>query len=215
MNAGKKEIRGEELTVKLYKDLLINYEDSKNAYQAIDRQIRYIDLVLTQGKNLNIDSLLSVTEEEYRFAKVFTFPVYILYFTEYYTPNLQVFESSRNDGSIKLVQDEDLVNAQEFIHIDASSRMKILDDREIASNENIEEYIAANYSRLFEDHTTYKEGQWDRETTKKLLNALLTDGALRYKLHQKNNKLKSKRAHLQHRIIPTIASVLATHVRFE
>jgi len=206
----KEENAGNELALKLYEELLTTHEYSIDVFKKFDAQIGYIDMVLTQGQKLNVDSLLSASEETLM-VRVFSFTTYILSFIEYYTPNFEVFESSLSDGSLKLVKDEELGNALQYIYNDLRNRFNVMYDREIASNENIEEYILENYSELFEDRSNIKVGRWDNETTKMLLEALLNDGALRYKLQQKNTKLKSKRAHLQHRIIPKIEKVIATH----
>ena len=202
---------GEELASKLLKELMITYEYSKVVYEAYNTQINYIDLVLSQGENLNIDSLLSISVEEYQFVRLFTFPIYILSFTEHFAPNLHVFESSRSDGTIKLVQDEELVSVFKYIYIDTKNKIKIFDDREIISNESIEDYITGKYGYLLEGPSNIKNGLLDDETTKELMKVLITDGSLRFKLQLKNNILKRKRAHLQHRIIPTIEAVLANH----
>jgi len=206
----KVQIAGNELTAKLYQELLNNLNYNKNALNRFETQIGYIDLVLTQGKKINIDSLLADSNET-EMVKAFTFTTYIFAFTEYYAPKLEAFESSLSDGSIKLVKDEYLVYALKLIYNDQQKRISILYDRELASNENIKEYIADNYAELFKDHSNIKEGKWDEETTKLFLEACLDDGALRYRLQQKNAILKSKRAHLQHRIIPAIEKVITTH----
>jgi hypothetical protein len=203
----KEKIAGNELASRLYQELLTTHMYSKDVFKKIDTQIGYIDLILAQGQKLNVDSLLSASEETLM-VQVFTFTTYILTFIEYYAPNMEVFESSLSDGSIKLVMDEELVNALKYVHNDIKTRIKILYEREMASNENIEEYIAENYAGIFEDHSNIKKGKWDNETTKLLLEALQNDGALRFRLQQKNAKLKMKRAHLHHRIIPKIEEII-------
>ncbi len=191
----KQKTLGDELSSRLYQELLTTYDYSNERLEGIERQIEYIDLILNRGQNLHVDSLLLVSQEYWAVEK-FTFTTYILFFTEFYNPKNNVYVTAINDGSIKYVEDKEFVLALEAIYINTISSFNNLYQRETVSNENIEEYIAKNYSNYFEDHSNIKNGLWDNETTKKLLIAMLNDGAFRFKLQQKNAKLKSKRAHV-------------------
>ena len=85
---------------------------SKIALNGFDRQIEYIDLILAKGKTLNIDSLLQVSQD-YCAVEAFSFTTYIFFFTEYFEPRVKVYTASLGDGSIKLVNDEELIHTLE------------------------------------------------------------------------------------------------------
>jgi len=209
-NEKRKETKlGNELSSRLYQELLTTYEYSNERLKGIDRQIEYIDLILERGQNLNVDSVI-LASQEYWAVEKFTFSTYILFFTGFYNPLNNVYETSISDGSIKYVEDKEFVLALESIYINVLNSFNKLYQRETVSNENIEEYVSKNYGSFFEDHSNIKNGLCDQKTTKKLVNAMLYDGAFRFKLQQKNAKLKSKRAHVQG-VVGLIEDIIINH----
>ncbi|MBT8293982.1 MAG: hypothetical protein KJN70_11965 [Eudoraea sp.] len=208
----KEEIRGDKLKVNLYQELLITHYHSKEVLKSYDFQIQNIDFLLSQGANLNIDSFAQKSQE-YWSMENFSFITFLLFFTEPYDPQNKVYESSLSDGSIKYVNDPEFVALLEAIYTSAQDLIEDLYRRETTSNERIEAYISENHKDLFEGDAHIINGLWDDETIKNLIKTLVNDGALRFKLQQKNSILKSKRYVLQSQIIPNIETVIESHVQ--
>jgi len=208
----KEEQLGDKLKLKLYQELLITHEHSKEVLESYDFQIQNIDFLLTQGKNLNIDSFLQKSQE-YWSMENFSFTTLLLFFTEPYDPQNKVYESSLSDGSIKFINDTEFVALLEAIYTSSQDLIEDLYRRETTSNERIEAYISENHKDLFEGDAHIINGLWDDETIKNLIKTLVNDGALRFKMQQKNTILKSKRYVLQFQIIPNIEKVIRNHVQ--
>lgn len=205
----KENLIGDKLKLKLYQELLITNELSKEVLKSYNFQIQNIDFLLAQSKNLNIDSVL-LKFQEFEEDETFSFTTLLLFYTEPYDPQNKIYESSLSDGSIKFIDDTEFVALFELIYTSPQDLIEDLYGREVTSNGRIEEYISKNYSEFF-DNAEIINGSWDNQTKKKLLRALVNDGALKFKLQQKNTILKSKRYILQFEIIPNIEKVIASH----
>jgi len=205
----KENLIGDKLKLKLYQELLITNELSKEVLKSYNFQIQNIDFLLAQSKNLNIDSVL-LKFQEFEEDETFSFTTLLLFYTEPYDPQNKIYESSLSDGSIKFIDDTEFVALLELIYTSPQDLIEDLYGREVTSNGRIEEYISKNYSEFF-DNAEIINGSWDNQTKKKLLRALVNDGAFKFKLQQKNTILKSKRYILQFEIIPNIEKVIASH----
>ena len=207
----KEEILGDKLKLNLYQELLITLNHSKEVLKSYDYQIQNIDFLLSQGANLSIDSFMQKSQEDWSMEN-FSFITFLLSFTEPYDPQNKVYESSLSDGSIKYVNDPEFVALLEAIYTSPQDLIEDLYRRETTSNEGIEAYISENHRDLFEGDAHIINGLWDDETIKNLVKTLVNDGALRFKMQQKNTILKSKRYVLQFEIIPNIEKVIESHV---
>ncbi len=78
--------------------------------------------------------------------------------------------------------------------------------REIESNDKIEEYIANNFSDIYNERKISSNGNWDLSTSKETIKRIWTDGGIRFLLQQKLTKLKSKKLILQDLILPKLVN---------
>ena len=208
----KTELLGNKLKHNLYQELLNTSEYSKEVLESFDYQIQNIDYLLTQGKNLNVDSF-SQKSEEFWSIDNFSFITFLLFFTEPYDPQNKVYESSLSDGSIKFISDSEFVALLETIYTSPQNLIEDLYRRETNLNQSLEAHISENHKDLFEGDAKIINGLWDSQTTKNIMSVLVNDGTLRFKLQIKNSILKSKRNVLQSQIVPQIERAMENHTQ--
>jgi hypothetical protein len=203
----KQELAGEELSSRLYQELLTIREYNVQKLEDFQWQYKIIDRILEQGTRLDVDSLIAATQD-YWAIQTFTLTTYIFSFTEFYDPDVKLYKSSVADGSIKLIKDEIFISDLEEIYITGKYRLDKLYDREITSNKSLENHMVENYAALFKDHSNIVEGNWDTNTVKASLVAILDDGAFRFILQKKLGQLKSKIDILEREIMSSVEKAI-------
>ena len=202
--------RGEALAEQLYQELVQARDLGIESGENMGVQIGYIELILGEREHVNIDSLYSVSQD-YWAVRQFSLNMYLLYFTELYRPNYNIYTKAVNDGTISLVPDRTFSYALEEIY---SGGLALLDNflgRELSSSEKLEEYIARQYAPLFGKQARYRDGKWDEQTAKVLLRELSLDGHVRYKLQIRLDILKSKRGYLLGTMLPTMNNAIKNY----
>ena len=200
---GKQELAGEELSSRLYQELLTIREYNVSTLEDFKWQYKIIDRILEQGTRLDVDSLIAATQD-YWAIQAFSLTTYIFSFSEFYDPDVKLYKSSVTDGSIKLIKDEVLISTLEDIYTTGKYRLDRLYEREIASNKSLENHMVENYATLFKDHSNIVEGNWDINTVKASLEAILDDGAFRFIMQKKLGLLKSKLSILEYDIMVSV-----------
>ena len=201
------ELTGEELSSRLYQELLTIREYNIQVLEDFQWQYEIIERILEQGTRLDVDSLIAATQD-YWAIQVFTLTTYIFSFSEFYDPDIKMYKSSVEDGSIKLIKNEIFISVLEDIYTTGKYRLDRLYDREIASNKSIENHMVENYAALFKDRSNIVEGNWNTNTVKASLEAILDDGALRFILQKKLGHLKSKKSILENQIMGSVEEAI-------
>jgi len=203
----KQLLAGEELSSRLYQELLTIREYNIRRLEDYQWQYNIIDRILEQGTRLDVDSLIAATQDHWA-IQAFSLTTYVFSFTVFYDPDVKLYKSSVADGSIKLIKDEVFISDLENIYTTGKYRLDRLYDREIASNKSLENHMVENHATLFKDHSNIVEGNWDPNTVKASLEAILDDGSLRFILQNKLSILKSKRDILENDIMISVEEAI-------
>jgi len=206
----KKETLGKELSNKLYEELQNTHEYLEQVLKNYDRQIGYIEKILTEGETLDVNSFIR-NNRDYWAVLEFGLPTYILFFTEFYTPNNQYYKTFVNDGSLSIIENTEFVKNLDYIYEVGPMMIQSLLNREIESNVGIGNYISGKYGYLFKDQRNFQDGSWDFNTEQKLLEAIRNDGTIRFKLEQKLSMLKSKKTILKNSMSPRILATIKAY----
>jgi len=208
----KQERAGEELSSRLYQELLTIREYNERWLEASQWQYNIVDRILEQGTRLDVDSLMAATKD-YWAIQAFSLSTYAFTFTEFYDPDVKLYRSSVADGSIRLIKDEVFISELEHIYTTGKYMLDRLYEREIVNIKSLETHLAENYAELYRDHSNIVDGNWDQKTVKASLEALLDDGAYRFILQKKLNLLKSKLSIVENDIMDSVEKAIEIYER--
>ena len=203
----KQEQAGEELSSRLYQELLTFREYNFHRLEEFQWQYNIIERILEEGTSLNVDSLIAATQD-YWAIQAFSLTTYIFSFSEFYDPDVKLYKSSVADGSIKLIKNDLFISDLEDIYTTGKYRLDRLYDREIATNKSLETHMVENYAFLFKDHSNIVKGNWDNSTVRANLEVILDDGAFRFIMQKKLGLLQSKLSILKDDIMGTVEEAI-------
>ena len=206
----KEKIIESKLISQLYDELIVNKEYSEKILNYLDVQYSYIAPIVKLGNDLNIDSLIIKTEENW-FIDEFSLITYLLSFTEFYDLDFKYYKAAVSDGSISLIKDNDFILDLEFIYINGPAKVERLYNREVKLNEDLHNYVSEKYGGYFLGNSLLHNVMWDEYMTKKILEKIINDGVVRYKLQQKLSVIKSRQGLIRGSILPNINQAINSH----
>ncbi len=189
-----------DLSTKLYNELLRNKEYSEKILNSLDFQYSLIEPIVSHGPGLNVDSLIQVSTN-HSFVRSFSLINYIASYTVFYDLDFKYYKAAINDGSISLLKNKAFAMQLEQVYINGPAMLDRIYLKEMNLNNDLHKYISENYGELLLTNETLNNGNWNYEMTKKILLICANDGVIRYKLQQKITFIKSKRRLLNDEIV--------------
>lgn len=174
----KEDLLAEALTIKLKEELkqTLNYLDFTT--DGINTQLDFLESIL-DIKNLNIDSIDLTTP--YGLNAIF----YISSYSQFFDPPSDIYKTAINDGTIRLVKDQELTNLLQEFHQLYKLRSDQLIEEEYALGREINNHLSSKYASLFENDRVTANQSWSEDTIKQLILMTKEDGAFRYKLAER------------------------------
>lgn len=183
----KDRLKAVELTKKLKVELEQTVEYCDFTIKGINRQIKFIQDILNVQET-GIDSINLDTP--FDLSIVF----YMSSYSQFFDPPSDIYQAAINDGSIRLITDEVLTNLLQEFHQSYQNRANELIAEEYTQGREINDYLSRNYADVFKNEMLDADGEWIVETIMELLEQSKYDGTLRYKLVERIETKRARRA---------------------
>ncbi|TXG35198.1 DUF6090 family protein [Seonamhaeicola maritimus] len=192
----KSELKVNELSNNLLQELRGLKRLMDNQLQAVEYQQNLIQYV-TNNNKIQMDTV-------FRLSKFDSFQVDPLNFAfsyiVYLNPRGDLYNSAINEGTLALLESEDIVSNLNTAYTMSEKRWAEHVDAENLINTRIQTYISNAYKDIFNAaEFVDQKGAWDKTTTHKVLQNIHADGELKYLLSAKLQILRFKYASLKKR----------------
>ena len=197
----KSELKAEELSENLLQELKGVKNLMDHQLEDVERQRNAIQYVINNDEP-QLDSVLSL-------AYLGSFQVdplsFLFSYIVYFNPRGDIYNSAINDGTLVLIQSVELIKGLNTVYTMSENRWSEHVKAENSVNIEIQAYIADKYHDLFNSgELKNNKGDWDKTTTNKILQAINSDGRLKYLLSAKLQILRFKHASLNRRVYPVV-----------
>ena len=107
---------------------------------------------------------------------------YMSSFSQFFDPPSDIYETAKNDGSIRLLRDKKLLRLLQKFHQSYKQRINQLIEEEYASGRKINDYLSESYGDNFTVNLFDSKNNLNKELIKNIVLKVRKDGSLRYKL---------------------------------
>ena len=192
----KGELKVEELSYNLLHELRGVKRLMDNQLNAVEYQKNLIQYV-TNNSEIRMDTVFRLS----RFGSFQVDPLnFVFSYIVYLNPRGDLYNSAINEGTIALLESEDIVSGLNTAYSMSEKRWSEHVDAENLINARIQAYISNEYKHIFEGAEFLdREGAWDKTTTRKVLEKIHADGELKYLLSAKLQVLRIKSGSLKNR----------------
>ena len=186
----KNEQLGEELTKKLYAEMLETHAYSLGKLDELQLQAHTIETFLNEGENMDKEALKQKMSDgealPWNGISAYVFQVSINY-----VPPHSVYSAAVNDGSIALVDNQEFQFLLEEIYINRPEEMKDQYIRETRISDDLRVLMARNYSDRFHEFME-RQSQGDVDAMYTMTLEFLQDNEIRYHLRQKRSLIRGR-----------------------
>ena len=192
----KSVLKAEELSENLLQELKGVKNLMDNQMRAVVFQQKLIHYV-TNNNEIQMDTALALS----KFGSFQVDPLnFVCSYIAYLNPRGDLYNSAINEGTIALLESEEIVSDLNTAFAMSEKRWSEHVDAEKLINTRIQAYIADEYQDIFNAAEFLdNKGAWDKTTTHKILEKIHTDGKLKYLLSAKLQILRFKIGSLRNR----------------
>ena len=192
----KSVLKAEELSENLLQELRGVKNLMDNQLRAVEFQQKLIQYV-TNNNEIQMDTALALS----KFGSFQVDPLnFVFSYIAYLNPRGDLYNSAINEGTIALLESEEVVSDLNTAFTMSEKRWSEHVDAEKLINTRIQAYIADEYQDIFNAAEFLdNKGAWDKITTHKVLEKIHKDGKLKYLLSAKLQILRFKTGSLRNR----------------
>lgn len=183
----KENQKAQKLTDKLKLELEQTIKYFDNTIYGIDYQINFIKDILKIQES-GIDSI--DLNPPYELSPIF----FMTSYSQFVDPPSEIYQTAINDGTFRLLNDNDLTTLLQDFHEGYKLRADQLIEEEYILGREINDYLSKKYSDFFAKKHLTTESEWNNETVKKFLILIAEDGTFRYKLVERIATKKARRS---------------------
>jgi len=192
----KSDLKARDLSHNLLEELRGVKRLMDNQLKAVEYQQNLIKYVINSDE-IQMDSVLSLSE-------LGSFQVdplnFVFSYIVYLNPRGDLYNSAISEGTLTLLQSEEIVSGLNTAFAMSEKRWSEHVEAEKLINTEIQVYISDEYQDIFNtDEFVSRRGAWDKNTTRKVLEKIHSNGKLKYLLSAKLQILAFKSGSLKHR----------------
>ena len=202
----KNETKAQVLTKNLLDELKGLKKLTKTRLEGTEKQQKLIQY-LVNNSVINMDSVSKIRNSGKIKIDILN---YLFSFQYHLSIRADVYNNAINEGSLRLLKNDDLASDLNTIYILSVKRTANHTVAENNINTLLNEHISNKYEAVFATgFLEKKEGIWDEVTSQKILEEINKDGKLKYLLSSKLHILQFKVGDLKYRAMSVVDRAIA------